>query len=168
MRGRHHIVIQSAHLKYEMEFSRNITVIQGDSATGKTTLVDLIAAYLENPQDSGIVLRSDCPLRVLGGANWQEQLSLIHESIIFIDEGNRFPGSKDFARAIQGNDNYFVIITRESLDVLPYSVTEIYGIHSSGKFQSLEPVYHHLYRIYTSNQISPLDTASGNDARREE
>ena len=153
MRGIHRVVIQSAHLKYELEFSRNITVIQGDSASGKTTLVDMINAYYENPVDSGISLQSACPLRVLGGANWQEQLAMIRGSIVFIDEGNRFPGSADFARAIQGTDNYYVIITRESLDVLPYSVTEIYGIHSSGKFQSMEPVYHHLYRIYAAEQL---------------
>lgn len=34
------------------------------------------------------------------------------------------------------------------MDNLSYSVTEIYGIKSSGKYGLLEPVYHELYRIY--------------------
>ena len=53
MKGKYSLTIQSAHLKYEMEFSRNITVIQGDSATGKTTLVDMIQEYNLNGADTG-------------------------------------------------------------------------------------------------------------------
>ena len=148
MKGKHSLTIQSAHLKYDMEFSRNITVIQGDSATGKTTLVDMIQEYLLNGTDTGITLSCDCPCRIIAGATWEEQLAPIENSIVFVDEGNRFVSSLDFARAVRGSSNYFVIITREALDNLPYSVTEIYGIRSSGKFQSLEPVYHQMYRIY--------------------
>ena len=77
-----------------------------------------------------------------------EQLRAVHSSLVFIDEGNRFTASEDFARAIRGTDNYYVIVTRESLPNLPYSVTEIYGIHSSGKYAYPEPVYHQMYRIY--------------------
>ena len=39
MKGKHVLRVQSAHLRYDMEFVRNLTIIQGDSATGKTTLV---------------------------------------------------------------------------------------------------------------------------------
>lgn len=41
-----------------------------------------------------------------------------------------------------------MIVTRESISNLPYSVTEIYGIRSAGKYSLQEPVYHHMYRIY--------------------
>ena len=44
-------------------------------------------------------------------------------------------------------------MTRENLDNLPYSVTEIYGLHSSGKYNTAEPVYHHLHRIYPSDLL---------------
>ena len=148
MKGTHSLTVSSAHLKFEIELSRNITVIQGDSATGKTTLVDMIREFNLNGTDTGITLSCDLPCKVIEGADWQSQLSNIESSIVFIDEGNRFVSSKDFARAVRGSGNYYVIVTREPLSNLPYSVTEIYGIHSSGKFQSLEPVYHHLYRIY--------------------
>ena len=148
MRGTIRLMVQSTHLKYEMEFKRNITILKGDSATGKTTLVDMIQEYNLNGSDTGINLSCDCPCRVIEGNTWQEQLNLIHGSLVFIDEGNRFVASKDFSREILKTDNYYVIVTRENLSTLPYSVTEIYGIHSSGKYASQEPVYHHLYRIY--------------------
>ena len=155
MKGAHHLIVQSAHLKYEMDIIRNITIIQGDSATGKTTLAEMIGEYVLNGSDTGITVSCDVPCRLIEGKTWKEQLDPIHESIVFIDEGNKFVTSVEFANAIKNSDNYYVIITRESLQSLPYSVTEIYGIHSSGKYNSLEPVYHNLYRIYgAENEIS--------------
>ena len=157
MKGRHTLRVQSAHLRYDMTFTRSLTVIQGDSATGKTTLVDMIQEYLLNGSDTGISLVCDCPCRVLAGNTWKEQLAGIENSIVFIDEGNRFVASAEFAKMIKGSDNYYVIVTREALDNLPYSVTEIYGIKSSGKYGFLEPVYHEMYRIYGEQPLSGSD-----------
>lgn len=148
MRGAIHLTVRSARLKYEMDFRRNITVIKGDSATGKTTLVDMINEYNLNGADTGIELSCTCPCRVIAGSTWKEQLAGISGSLVFIDEGNRFVSSVDFAHAIRETDNYYVLVTRESLYALPYSVTEIYGIHSAGKYAYPEPVYHEMFRIY--------------------
>lgn len=122
MRGTIHLIVQSAHLKYEMDFLRNITILKGDSATGKTTLVDMIQEYNLNGSDTGINLSCICPCRVIAGNTWIEQLRDIHGSLIFIDEGSRFVSSEDFARTIHDTDNYYVIVTRESLSNLLYSV----------------------------------------------
>ena len=48
-------------------------------------------------------------------------------------------------------DNYYVIVTRESLPTLPYSVEEIYGIRTSGRYGTLKQSYHEFYRIYGKN-----------------
>ena len=69
-------------------------------------------------------------------------------SIIFIDEGNKFVSSVEFAEEVKKSDNYFVIITRETLETLPYSVDEIYGIRNSGKYGTLKNVYNEMYKIY--------------------
>ena len=119
MKGRCSLRVQSTHLKYDMQFSRNLTVIQGDSATGKTTLVDMIQEYLLNGSDTGISLVCDCPCRVIAGNTWKEQLAGVEDSLVFIDEGNRFVSSIDFADMVRGSGNYYVIVTRESLDNLP-------------------------------------------------
>lgn len=42
----------------------------------------------------------------------------------------------------------YVIATRESLPSLPYSVEEIYGIRTSGKYGTLKQSYHEFYRLY--------------------
>ncbi len=42
MRGKHRVIVSTKRLKYDFELRRNLTIIRGDSATGKTTLVDMI------------------------------------------------------------------------------------------------------------------------------
>ena len=77
MKGLHKVIVQNNRLHYEFDIKRNITIIQGNSATGKTTLTD----------------------------------------------------------------NYYVLITRENLYNLPYSVEEIYGIRTSGRHGTLKQSY---------------------------
>ena len=148
MRGKHRITVQNKRIRYDFEVKRNITIIRGDSATGKTTLVEMIREYYENGADSGIELSCDKDCMVLSGRNWEVQLAGTQDSIVFIDEGNAFVSSEAFAAAIQKSDHYYVIVTREGLPNLPYSVEEIYGIHNSGKYGSLKQVYNELYHLY--------------------
>ena len=159
MKGTHKVSIYTKRLRFDFELKRNITIIRGDSATGKTTLVDMVQEYINNEQGSPVELICDKKCRVLTGSLWREQLSAIHDSIVFIDEGNAFVKTDEFARTIQETDNYYVIITRESLTALPYSVEEIYGIRLSGKYGTLKQSYHEFYRIYGANDgksmISP-------------
>lgn len=109
MKGTHRVIIQTKRLRYDFELKRNITIIRGDSATGKTTLIDMIQEYVK---------------------------------------------SKDFSKEIQATDNYYVIVSREGLPTLPYSVDEIYGIRTSGKYGTLKQYYHEFYRIYGENTLT--------------
>lgn len=153
MKGKYRIVVQNKKIKYDFELKRNISVIRGDSATGKTALVDMIREFYENGADSGVELLCEKACAVLEGRNWKLQLSSLKDTIVFIDEGNAFVTSKEFATAIQHTDNYYVIVTRESLATLPYSVNEIYGIRNSGKYGQLKQTYNEFYHIYNADFI---------------
>ena len=148
VRSAYQIKLYSSRVRYKFSIRRNITIIQGASATGKTTLVDMVREYENNGADSGISISCEKECVVLEGRHWQQDLSLIHDSIVFIDEFNKFVRSEDFARAIRYTDNYYVIVTREPLENLPYSVEEIYGIRLSGKYGTLKQAYHEFYRLY--------------------
>ena len=126
MKGKHKIVVKNNRLHYEFEIKRNITIIKGDSATGKTTLINMIRQFANLGNASG--------------------------NIIFIDEENQFIRQQEFAELVKTSDNYFVIITRENLYNLPYSVEEIYGLYSSGKYQNTKQIYQEMYHIYPLNQ----------------
>lgn len=60
----------------------------------------------------------------------------------------RFPVVWSHPRFARKSDNYYVIVTREALPALPYSVEEIYGIRTSGRYGTLKQSYHEFYRIY--------------------
>lgn len=50
MKGSYRIVVQNSKIRYDFEINRNITVIKGDSATGKTTLVELISGIITDKE----------------------------------------------------------------------------------------------------------------------
>ena len=148
MKGIHRVIIQNKRIRYDFELKRNLTILRGDSATGKTTLVDMVREYINNEGTDSMELTCDKQCYVVEGATWKGQLSVITDSIVFIDEGNSFVFSDEFSETIQQTDNYYVIVSREGLPNLLYSITEIYGIRSSGKYGGLKQHYNEFYRIY--------------------
>ena len=150
MKGKHKVVVETENIKYEFEIRRSITVIQGDSATGKTTLIEILNEYSNKGSGRGIKVQSDVPCYVYAGSEerWKYELNAIKGNIVFIDEDYHFINSKEFAEYIPGTDNYYVLITRKPLYYLPYSINEIYGIKTSGKYHFPEQVYHEFYQLY--------------------
>ena len=58
MNGSFHVIVQNRYLKYEFDIRRNLTIIKGDSATGKTTLVEMIREARLDAR-SGITISCD-------------------------------------------------------------------------------------------------------------
>lgn len=149
MKGKYHIIVQNNKVKFEFDIKRNITIVRGDSATGKTTLVSLIDTYDRLGADSGIEVICKKRCLTVNNSNWEFVLNSISECIVFIDEETTIVKSDDFARKIRETDNYYVIITRENLPNLPYSVEEVYGIHNSGRYSDIRRTYNSFYQLYT-------------------
>jgi hypothetical protein len=97
MKGSYNFKVKSKKTLFEFTVKRNITIIKGDSASGKTTLLHMLYEYL----------------RV-------------------------------------GKENYFVLVTRSPLKMLPYSVHEIYKIITSGKHTDVRESYHELSELYSN------------------
>ena len=155
MKGSHRIIVESKKVKYDFIIKRNITILTGDSGSGKTVLIDFIREYRRYGADSGVFLSCDCECKTIDNEDWERQIEETSNSIIFIDEGNRFLTSKRFAELVQQSDNYFVLATREKLPMLPYSVNEIYGFRQSGKFHEAKKKYNEIYHLY--GEISERD-----------
>lgn len=153
MKGKYHIEIVSNKLRYELDIRRNITIIRGDSASGKTRLVSLISDYNNYGDDSGVHIECDVECVTVSGLKWKEQIEKINNSIIFIDEGNAFVRQPEFAEVANKNSNYFVLISREKLSTLPYSVNEIYGLRQSNKYNNIKQVFNETYSIYSDMNI---------------
>lgn len=156
MKGKYKVIVRNKKLHYEFEIKRNITIIQGDSATGKTTLINMLRQAENLGESSGVDVLSNVPCRILEGVSWKLILQNTAGTIFFIDEENAFINTEEFAAEVRGSDNYFVLITRENLYNLPYSVEEIYGLYASGRYQNTKKIYQQMYRIYSDIQELPI------------
>ena len=137
MNGKYEIQIYNNKVHYHLTIKRNITIFQGDSASGKSEMIRLLTAYNNRHESSGVTLISEKICTVLTEEDWEMRLSGYHDRIIFIDEGNSFVRSKRFAGYVKQSDNYFIIIYRDSLHELPYSIFA----HCETSFSYL-PFYH--------------------------
>lgn len=82
MKGIHKVVVGTKYLKYEFELRRNLTIIRGDSATGKTTLVDMIRTHMNDGESGPVTLNCDKRCYVVEGNLWKGQLDNIQDSIV--------------------------------------------------------------------------------------
>ena len=137
MNGKHTVRINDQRVRYSFELVRNITIVQGGSGTGKTTLFDMVPAYTRLKGRSGVHIVCDKPCVALyAGLDWLARLSEFHDSIVCIDEDAEYIASHAFASAIRHTDNYDVIFSRDALHELPYSVEEIYEIKTSNRLHT--------------------------------
>lgn len=150
MTGKHKIIVKNNRLYYELEIEEKITIIRGDSATGKTTLIDMIWQAQHYGDSSGIDLISEVPCRALTGENWKLFVENAADTIFFIEDGNAFITTEEFADAVKRSGSYFVLATRENLPHLPYSTDEIYGLRCSGRYRDTKRMYHQLYRFVST------------------
>ncbi len=157
MKGRYHIEVYNSAIHYFLDIERNINVLKGNSATGKSELIRLITEYNQSGTSSGVTVLSEKKLSVLTNEEWQVRLHAMHDRIIFIDEENAFMRTKEFASMVKNSDNYFVLISRNNLYELPYSINAVYGLRESSRYMNAEKVYNEMYSIYpeyNANEIS--------------
>ena len=169
MIGRHHIEVKNRDAVFKFDICRNITIVRGNSGTGKSTLYEMIADYTRLNEKSGVNLSCDKDCVALTDNDWKNQLSKTSDSIVFIDEGADCLKSTDFAGLIKKTDNYYVIFNRESLHELPYSVEEIYEIKTSGKQHTLKKIYktnaEHVYYISSAPKKLEYNTVVTEDSK---
>lgn len=145
MKGKYHFKVFSKTLLFEFDIKRNITFIQGNSATGKTTLLNILYEYLMSGRGSGFTVETNANfivyLRRSLTATWKQELGHLTDTIIFIEENNRFIQRSDFTKFVEESGNYFVFVNRKALKMLPYSITEIYRLQNRYSKELKKQVY---------------------------
>lgn len=82
MRGEYLVTVANNRVKFKLNIRRNLTILQGNSATGKTTLLELIDQFDQLGPNSGVSVVCDAPCHVLSGRNWKRDLKEISSSIV--------------------------------------------------------------------------------------
>ena len=157
MRGSYWFKAKSKKVLFEFSIRRNITVIKGDSATGKTTLLHILYEYLRIGKQSGYSVSTNTAyyvyIRDEVGRDWKDALYPLKNTVIFIEENNDFIFTEEFASFVKKSGNYFVLVTRAPLKMLPYSIHEIYEIITDGKRTDIKESYHEFKEIYSNYPI---------------
>ena len=153
MKGKYHFKVRSKRALFDFTIRRNITILKGDSATGKTTLLHMLYEYLRVGRESGFTVSSDASyfvyLRKEVGRDWKDALFPLKNTIIFIEENNDFGFGIDFADFLKRSGNYFVLVNRAPFRMLPYSIHEIYEIITAGKRTDIRESYHEFKELYS-------------------
>lgn len=92
MKGSHRIIVESRKVKYDFTVKRNITILTGDSGSGKTVLMELIRDYRRYGADSGVQVSCDCECRTIENEDWERTIqeaspcifSLMRETVFYI------------------------------------------------------------------------------------
>ena len=157
MKGSYWFRAKSKKVLFEFSIRRKITVIKGDSATGKTTLLRILYEYLRMGKQSGYAVSTNVSyyvyIRDEVGRDWKDALYPLKNTVVFIEENNEFVFTKEFASFVKKSGNYFVFVTRAPLKMLPYSIHEIYEIITDGKRTDIKESYHEFREIYSNYPI---------------
>ena len=180
MRGKHDIEVYNKRVHYFLSVRRNLTILQGDSATGKSELVRLVSQWESGGASSGITLICDVACAVLGPVDWEHRWLRLQGSIVFIDEHSPFVQSHRFAELACKSDNYFIIIYRDRMPYLPYDTSDVCGLRIASQSQECHDrrrVCNEAYRLfspsvegaivpeYLQHHLSAWEAKSCRDAR---
>lgn len=141
METKHDLLIQNKRdIQFKFTIRRKLTFIRGNSATGKTTLFQMVSDA-NSTRVSGVTISCDVPVKALYETGYKYELENESGNIYIIDEDFGALKTKEFAALVLKSPNCFIIITRESLPAFPYSYKEIYEIKTSGKYHTLKNIY---------------------------
>lgn len=59
MKGKYKVRVQNKLVRFDFEIERNVSIIRGNSATGKTTLINMIVNYQNLGKASGVTVNCD-------------------------------------------------------------------------------------------------------------
>ena len=151
MIGKYRITVEDKKVKYDFIVERKYTILCGDSASGKTTLYNMIADPKYNKID---VFSVDSPglssvdiIAIPKGKKAYTALLKnpdLDKAIYILDETVEDYCTEDFIKLMEEVDSYFIIISRKQIkysivskngikkDVhLSYSVNEVYELESN-------------------------------------
>ena len=82
MYGKIDFEIKNNRTSFKFTLERNITILNGNSATGKSTLIDMVRSYEQEGRKSSVRLKCNKECRVLEGREWSKILARDRKSVV--------------------------------------------------------------------------------------
>lgn len=148
MNGIYNIFIKNRRLEYNFNLNSKVTIIRGNSASGKTTLHNIISDYLLDSESSNIdiSITPQCNIIAYDSVFW-DRGDRPDNSIVFIDEHFRYLNDHEFNRFLNTSNNYFVITDRDDTGNIDYGIKDIYELHTSQKYATIFRRYSNYFDI---------------------
>ncbi len=128
-----HVEVSNRNVVYRLDLHKRITLVRGNSGTGKTALYEMMNDYTDFPTDSGINVSGDKPCAALSYWYWEHQLRRLHDCVVFLGEPQYYMELEELAEAMLRTDNYYVLYTRENLPVFPEDDVEVCEMKANGR-----------------------------------
>lgn len=172
--------IYSANGVYKLDLVRSVTVLQGDSGTGKSYMVNLVSQYTRDGKASGI--RIECERKVVSALEIDDNETYFSKRqgyVVILDEDVLLSDTRHLQEVARRNDCWLVFITRRSkLGFISTSVKSVLRLVRNGKMFTTVPAYNfdmpHRYDFglvtedsSTGNEfinlVAPADKLGGKD-----
>lgn len=150
------VIVDAIKLKYDLDIENKLTIISDLSATGKTTLLNLVEEY--NNQSGIVEIKSELPCYVINSELISESSILKNKYVFFIDEDMEFIKTYEFYKIIMESEGYFVIVGRNPEIFLDYSIDSIFTIKLNEGVHKLENKYNirELSYKYCKNNLKKM------------
>ncbi len=138
------IHLKNRFIEYKFDIENKYTLIQGDSANGKTTLYDIISEYASHPgniQCPGYAKLRAVP-ELVSLHEYEMILTGVSKNVFVMDENSTLLRLRGYEQVLQNSDNYYIILYRlRNFGNLPVSLDSVCRIKTSGRFHTLVPLY---------------------------
>ncbi len=181
MVGSYVINVRTKRVRYVINLERNISVLKGDSGTGKTTLIQMLWEYQQRGVSSGIhvSVTNNADIRILNDLNTIDYVldtCTGKNVVLFMDESmSSVLSDNTILSKINNSGCYFVFVTRHKLEErrgngyggLTFSISSLYVIKTKreGNYYSNTFIqrYNDVLTPVSPNIIVTEDSKSGHD-----
>ena len=172
MKGKYFLKVYNKRVSFEIEICRSVTIIRGDSATGKSTFINMLSDSLAGGE-RGVKLQTDFDrdrITVINAARQiDDQIALNRRDMLFVaDEGINLGSHKAFVKYLQDSGSYLIYINRKNgTGFLQFAVSEIYTFKNERRDNYTAVKMFRKYieepRVYKPDLIITEDSNSGHD-----
>lgn len=152
-------------IQYDLDIKNRLTILKGNSASGKSILTKMIDAH---SVDKSIIIISDMPVRHLTYTTLELNPDLSSDVVYILDEYDGVD-TKLVAKYINNRNYKFILITRYEINpLINYSTDDIYELYKSGKIIKNRKLYAHIndnsnIKLDKINKFITEDSGSGKE-----
>lgn len=145
-------------VEYHIRIASRVTIICGDSATGKTVMLEALCDQSDSQHDDRVI-----EYRYTAGVPAITTLKTYPEgSIVFMDEDTvKYLWKTDQLHTILDAHNYYVLITRLQAVDIPCSISDIYELQTVDGITKAVRRYPNFDKWYDANEYVCEDEVSG-------